>query len=288
MTDERNFRSTYYEKVGCRSVEEKKSLNILLKDKPFNRIKLKQFCLSFSVPAAQRSLLWNIILGVWPVYPDSTKYVMEQRIAVYVDIFQAVNIMRYINDKTPKARVFYVMWLLETRKLHPDFNIYEETQFVDIAETLLQVFESDVEIYWITKEFFQFTNEIRSEFSKLKELTLNILEKEDTTIFTYLEKHNILNNLPLEKWYTGCFSGIISETALIRVWDKICGGSRKIVVFVLLVILKTLKINLMKCTNAQQIRELIEKKKEDQDDLIVNKAIELWQNNKSHSEFMVH
>ena len=63
MADERNFRSTYYEKVGCRSVEEKKSLNILLKDKPLNKIKLKRFCLSFTVPIAQRALLWNLILG---------------------------------------------------------------------------------------------------------------------------------------------------------------------------------------------------------------------------------
>ena len=63
LPDERNFRSTYYEKVGCRSVEEKKSLEILLKDKPLNRIKLKQFCLSFSVPHVHRGLLWNLLLG---------------------------------------------------------------------------------------------------------------------------------------------------------------------------------------------------------------------------------
>lgn len=62
-TDERNFRSTYYEKVGCRSVEEKKSLEILLKERPINRMKLKQFCLRFTVPAVHRNLLWNILLG---------------------------------------------------------------------------------------------------------------------------------------------------------------------------------------------------------------------------------
>lgn len=61
--DERNFRSAYYEKVGCRSVEEKKSLEILLKDKPINKIKLKQFCLRFTVPAVHRSILWNLLLG---------------------------------------------------------------------------------------------------------------------------------------------------------------------------------------------------------------------------------
>lgn len=64
-TDERNFRSTYYEKVGFRSVEEKKSLEILLKDKPLDRSKLKQFCLRFSVPATYRNLLWKLLLGIY-------------------------------------------------------------------------------------------------------------------------------------------------------------------------------------------------------------------------------
>lgn len=62
-TDDRNFRSAYYEKVGCRGVEEKKSLEMLLRDKPFNRLKLKQFCMSFTVPAVHRSFLWNLLLG---------------------------------------------------------------------------------------------------------------------------------------------------------------------------------------------------------------------------------
>lgn len=34
---QRNFRSTYYEKVGFRGVEEKKSLEILLKDNPLGK-----------------------------------------------------------------------------------------------------------------------------------------------------------------------------------------------------------------------------------------------------------
>lgn len=62
-TDERNFRSAYYEKVGCRGVEEKKSFEILLKDKPLNRIKLIQFCLRFTVPAVHRELIWSLLLG---------------------------------------------------------------------------------------------------------------------------------------------------------------------------------------------------------------------------------
>lgn len=63
MADERNFRSTYYEKVGCRGVEERKSLEILLKEKPLNLTKLTQFCIRFTVPKIHRTVLWNSLLG---------------------------------------------------------------------------------------------------------------------------------------------------------------------------------------------------------------------------------
>lgn len=74
MEDTRNFRSIYYEKVGCRSVEEKKSLEILLKENPVNLPKLKQFLKLFSVPTIQRSLLYNLALGVYPIYMESKEW----------------------------------------------------------------------------------------------------------------------------------------------------------------------------------------------------------------------
>lgn len=142
-TDERNFRSTYYEKVGCRSVEEKRSLEILLKEKPLNRTKLKQFCLRFTVPSVHRALLWNLLLGkldgshylpddlthqcitvgLAPVFCDSHDYVMAQWSMVYDDLLRALKVLRLIDDKTSKSRIFYAMWLLENRKLKAGVNI---------------------------------------------------------------------------------------------------------------------------------------------------------------------
>lgn len=61
--DERNFRSSYYEKVGFRNVEEKKSLEILLKEKSLDKTKLNHFCLRFPVPGVHRSYLWKLLLG---------------------------------------------------------------------------------------------------------------------------------------------------------------------------------------------------------------------------------
>jgi TBC1 domain family member 7 len=74
MEDARNFRSIYYEKVGCRSVEEKKSLEILLKENPVNLPKLKQFLKLFAVPSLQRSIIYNVVLNVYPVYMESKEW----------------------------------------------------------------------------------------------------------------------------------------------------------------------------------------------------------------------
>lgn len=212
--DERNFRSSYYEKVGCHSVEEKKSLNKLLQDQIRNHSKLKQFCLSYTVPTTHRSLLWNIILGVMPLHKNSTDYVMEQRKAVYEDLRRAVTVMQCVQSNTSKCRLMLRMWQLEQNHPLPPINggtvsvpsptqqlgsasinssleincnnwelKYDyEKNFVAIVRVLLQIFEeevNDVEIYWLAKEFYALTREIQKECNKLKELTASILRKDD-------------------------------------------------------------------------------------------------------------
>ena len=83
-TDEqRNFRSYYYEKVGFRGVEEKKSLEFLLKDKPLDVIKLKQFCLRFPVPALHRNKVWKILLGIVPRPPFTFCQIVTQWVCVF-------------------------------------------------------------------------------------------------------------------------------------------------------------------------------------------------------------
>lgn len=57
---------------------------------------------------------------------------------------------------------------------------------------------------------------------------------------SHLERNNLLIALPFEEWYGSCFAGVIAKSSLIRIWDKICGGSRKIVVFVFIVLFNTL------------------------------------------------
>lgn len=48
---------------------------------------------------------------------------MAQWSMVYEDLFRALKVLRLIDDKTSKSRIFYAMWLLENRKLKAGVNI---------------------------------------------------------------------------------------------------------------------------------------------------------------------
>nr|XP_013097413.1 unnamed protein product [Stomoxys calcitrans] len=285
-TDERNFRSSYYEKVGCHSVEEKKSLNKLLQDNIRNHVKLKQFCLSYTVPTTHRSLLWNIILGVMPLHKKSTEFIMDQRKAVYDDLLRAVTVMQYVT--TPKCQAFLNMWKLENNTLL--YSVGEKTDdfkadlvFMEIVKVLLQIFDDDVETYWLAKEFYACTREIQLECQRLKELTQTLLKKEDTLLFSHLESLGVFSSDDLlDRWYITCFAGVINESTLVRVWDKICGGSRKIVVFIFLEMTKAFSKKAMKCQTIVEFKNLIEQVNDP--DALVNKAIKTWQTSNQHNE----
>ncbi|EDV93035.1 TBC1 domain family member 7 [Drosophila grimshawi] len=292
-TDERNFRSSYYEKVGCFSVEEKKSLNKLLQDDIRNLAKLKHFVYTYTVPAQERSLLWCLIMGIMPLHKSNTDYVREQRRQVYEDLLRAVTVMRCVDADSCKTRdlVLHKMWLLENnRLLHSNVRIGAQAQddnhFVEIMRALLKIFDDEMETYWIAKEFYQYTREFKKDCAKLKELTQILLKREDIALFHRLDKLELfdVNSKLLENWYTTCFAGVICETVLVKVWDKVCGGAKKIVVFLFLELVKDIKSLIFDLSTQEDLKALIETVK-DLDGVIVNKAIKSWQSNNSEIEY---
>lgn len=72
----------------------------------------------------------------------------------------------------------------------------------------------------------------------------------------YLDENNLLDALPLEQWYGTCFAGILTNQSIIRIWDKICGGSRKIVVFVFVTIFNWIW-RTTKLSSATQVSEIL-------------------------------
>ncbi|XP_064551097.1 TBC1 domain family member 7 [Drosophila montana] len=291
-TDERNFRSSYYEKVGCFSVEEKKSLDKLLQDDIRNLAKLKHFVYTYTVPAQQRSLLWSLIMGIMPLHKSNTEYVREQRRQVYEDLLRAVTVMRCVDQDSSKSRdlVMHKMWLLENnRLLHSSVRAgaqADDNHFVEIVRTLLDIFDDEVDTYWIAKEFYQYTRDLKKECGKLKELTQILLKREDIGLFYRLEQFGLfdVNSKLLENWYITCFAGVICETMLVKIWDKVCGGAKKIVVFLFLELVKDIKSLIFDLSSQEELKALIETVK-DKDGVIVNKAIKSWHSNNSEVEY---
>lgn len=64
--DGRNFRQSYYEKVGFKGVEEKRSLEMILNERPLDLGRLTHFAFRFSLPDLHRERVWLLLLGLSP------------------------------------------------------------------------------------------------------------------------------------------------------------------------------------------------------------------------------
>ncbi|XP_012533018.1 TBC1 domain family member 7 isoform X1 [Monomorium pharaonis] len=286
-TDERNFRSQYYEKVGFRSVEEKKSLEILLKERPLDKTKLKQFCLRFTVPAMYRNFLWKVLLDVVPVYTESQAFIMAQRKAEFQDLQRALRVAKIIDDFTKPHLMFLVMWLLRKRKAKVDMTTQLESPLYramsKMAETLWHIIDVELEeeklvdVYWILSGLFVQVEKLQKEIGKLQDCTYMLLEKEDLELYKHLIKIDALYNLPYDAWFYSCFAGIICNGSIAKIWDKITVGAYRILIFVAVVTLTTLRRLLLRCESTETVLDTINNITEETSEVIVNKAIESMQ-----------
>lgn len=89
----------------------------------------------------------------------------------------------------------------------------------------------------------------------------------------------------LDKWYVTCFAGVINESSLVRVWDKICGGSKKIVVFIFLELAKALSDKALKCNTRQEFKTLVEQVSFIFNFLLQEKLIHWIKKNKTKENF---
>ncbi|XP_010621188.1 TBC1 domain family member 7 isoform X2 [Fukomys damarensis] len=255
MTEDsqRNFRSVYYEKVGFRGVEEKKSLEILLKDDR---------------------------LGILPPHHESHGHVMMYRKDQYCDVLHALKVIRFVSDATPQVDVYLRMYQLESGKLprSPSFPLEAEDEvFLAIAKAMEEMVEDSVDCYWIIRCFVnQLNTKYRDSLPQLPKALEQYLNLEDSRLLSHLKSCSAVSRLPYDLWFKRCFAGCLPESSLQRVWDKVVSGSCKILVFVAVEILLTFKIKVMALNSAEKITKFLENIPQDSSDAIVSKAIDLW------------
>ena len=76
-------------------------------------------------------------------------------------------------------------------------------------------------------------------------------------IFSHCEKIGLNEEIPLWAWFARGFSGVLHFSALEKIWDKVLGGSMKILVYVALTKVELSQNALLGChTAAEAIRSL--------------------------------
>ncbi|KAB1261761.1 TBC1 domain family member 7 [Camelus dromedarius] len=257
MTEDsqRNFRSVYYEKVGFRGVEEKKSLEILLKDDRLDVEKLCTFSQRFPLPSMYRALVWKVLLvfcpfpppwvfvGILPPHHESHAQVMTYRKEQYSDVLHALEVIRFISDATPQVEVYLHMHRLESGKLprSPSFPLEPEDEvFLAIAKAMEEMVEDSVDCYWVTRCFVnQLNNKYRDSLPQLPKAFEQYLNLEDSRLLSHLKTCSAVSRLPYDLWFKRCFAGCLPESSLQRqipqdssdaivskaidLWHKHCG-----------------------------------------------------------------
>ncbi|XP_062926040.1 TBC1 domain family member 7 isoform X1 [Mobula hypostoma] len=293
---QRNFRSHYYEKVGFRGVEEKKSLEILLKDDPLGILrdfkvfivtlltldleKLCTFAQRYPLPTMYRTLVWKVLLGILPPHYESHAAVATFRKEQYEDLLQALQVIRFVQDSTPQVWVYLRMYQLESGTLPrcPSQSLGpEDKMLIAIADAMEEMMENDVDAYWLMKCFVkQFNNKYGDSLPHLPKSLEKYLNLEDSKLLAHLKTCSAINKLPYDVWFTHCFAGYLPESSLQRVWDKVISGSCRILVFVAMEILLTFKMKLMAMNKAESISQFLLNIPQENTDAIISKAIDLW------------
>lgn len=88
-----NFRTAYYQKIGFHGVEVKASLDEILDRDPIDVDRLAVFCLQYGTPAADRLVVWKLLLGVTPNSGSAAEYVAEQLAEHYGDLVRAAALL---------------------------------------------------------------------------------------------------------------------------------------------------------------------------------------------------
>lgn len=290
MDHERNFRTHYYEKVGFRAVEEKKSVESLLKEQPIKKGKLFQFCLRFGIPAMYRIYVWKLLLGILPLNQNVHEYVWGHREAQFKELDRATILVRpQCLDESLEQQILR-MKLMEDGNLPIQDDFLEQDinnqYFVTICQAVSALTSSEVDVYWLSTRFFNYiSSHIYNSLSQFPETTIQYLQREDgdQKLYQHLVELHLLDSPLLSNWFHTCFANALPESAIERIWDRVIAGSSDILVYVAVSILLTLRRPLLALTTSEDMQTYLMKIPEDCGDRIVNEAMELLLKNANQS-----
>ena len=92
---------------------------------------------------------------------------------------------------------------------------------------------SSEEVYWIGKGVYSFLEtSVMTESRALFDCLTKLLE-EEVGLLSHLESCGGLRCGQYQQWWDTGFSGMFTPSILARLWDKLIGGSSKVLAYVL-------------------------------------------------------
>lgn len=265
--DDRNFRSHYYEKVGFKGVDERKALEILWHEDPLNLDKFANFALKHPIPSCDRLSVWKVILGVAPRFAKNKENTWKWKTLPYEDNLRFMKTAGRITDEMPKAQMQTILWLLSQGELRYDcknqLSEFWPANFSAISEAIFNIYESyermnDVEVFYLSSGLTNILRKIPQDaYNDAVQFYHDFLSKNESKLYTHLDEIGFNYDIPLKKWFCRAFAGVLHTCALEKIWDKVLGGSLKILVFVVITLIKTSKMALQGCQTSQEAIECL-------------------------------
>lgn len=106
---------------------------------------------------------------------------------------------------------------------HYYLTMFQIKGFTAISNTLIKIFDDDVDTYWISKGFYISVKNFHDCIPKLVEACKAILEREDKVLFRHLSELGTFEGKEITISFNCLFADILHETALVKIWDKIVG-----------------------------------------------------------------
>lgn len=114
-TDEKNFRTSYYSKVGLGNDEEK--IDALLNPPDIDKIKM--YIKTYSIPDVHRLRIWKLLLGMTTSNGDD-EYTSGLRKVSYENLFKCLKFLGNLDDQTSAVDRNVCIYKFENDKLfHP-------------------------------------------------------------------------------------------------------------------------------------------------------------------------
>ena len=183
----------------------------------------------------------------------------------YEDSLRYLKSAARISDSMPKAQCQTIMWLSFNNDLKISFKSqlteFWPSNFSAICESMFKICANyddpvnDVEVFYMSKGLADLLRQFPEEaIDETVQLFHRLVANNSNTskLYGHLEKIGFNDEVPIKSWICRGYAGILHESALEKIWDKVIAGSLKILAYVGFALIESTKLALQNCQTTQE------------------------------------